>query len=118
MQRLPLGAAFLSPALLDVSDVADLPTRSISAPLLQVIRVRDFDDAIASPTARVTGFRAGVLCDSEEDYLRYWRRSRAGIVNCNRQTTGASGAFPFGGVGLPAITGRARSTRRTTAPTR
>ena len=29
----------------------------------------------------------------------FWPLSRAGIVNWNRQTTGASGAAPFGGIG-------------------
>ena len=30
---------------------------------------------------------------------RFFSRIRAGVVNWNRQTTGASGKLPFGGVG-------------------
>lgn len=99
MQRLAQGPAFVSPALIDVTDVQDLPDEEHFGPLLQVIRYADFDEAIRIANATRYGLSAGVLCDREEDYLRYWRRSRAGIVNWNRQTTGASGAFPFGGIG-------------------
>src|SRR3546814_21085046 len=45
------------------------------------------------------GLAAGFIGDDESEYRQFWRRSRAGIVNCNRPTTGASGAFPFGGIG-------------------
>ncbi|MGL4640493.1 MAG: aldehyde dehydrogenase family protein, partial [Shewanella sp.] len=37
--------------------------------------------------------------DSREDYEYFFARIRAGIVNWNKQITGASGAAPFGGVG-------------------
>ncbi|HUP90656.1 MAG TPA: succinylglutamate-semialdehyde dehydrogenase [Solimonas sp.] len=99
MRRLPAGPAFVSPGLLDVTAVEDLPDEEHFGPLLQVIRYADFDQAIRIANATRYGLSAGVLCDREEDYRRYWRRSRAGIVNWNRQTTGASGAFPFGGIG-------------------
>jgi succinylglutamic semialdehyde dehydrogenase len=33
-------------------------------------------------------------------YTRFFTRVRAGVINFNRPTTGASSALPFGGVGL------------------
>src|SRR3546814_16031077 len=45
------------------------------------------------------GLAAGFIGDDESEYRHFWRRSRAGIVNWTRPTTGASGAFPFGGIG-------------------
>ena len=45
------------------------------------------------------GLSAGVISDNRDLYEAYLGRSKAGIINFNRQTTGASGAAPFGGVG-------------------
>ena len=33
-------------------------------------------------------------------YDRFWRESRAGVVNWNRPTNGAASNAPFGGIGL------------------
>jgi len=43
---------------------------------------------------------AGLISDSRELYDLFIRKIRAGVVNWNRQTTGASGKLPFGGCGL------------------
>jgi succinylglutamic semialdehyde dehydrogenase len=40
-----------------------------------------------------------VISDSEELFVQFEEEVRAGVLNWNRQTTGASGAAPFGGVG-------------------
>jgi succinylglutamic semialdehyde dehydrogenase len=37
---------------------------------------------------------------TEKDFEVFRRRVRAGIINWNRPTTGASSAAPFGGIGL------------------
>ena len=34
------------------------------------------------------------------DYEKFWSEIRAGIINWNRPTNGASSAAPFGGIGL------------------
>ena len=46
-----------------------------------------------------TVLAAGLLSDNEAAWHQFAARIRAGIVNFNRPTTGASGAAPFGGVG-------------------
>jgi succinylglutamic semialdehyde dehydrogenase len=46
------------------------------------------------------GLAAGLLSDSRQLYDKFFRTIRAGVVNWNRPTTGASGSLPFGGVGL------------------
>ena len=51
-------------------------------------------------TVQPAGLGAGLLSDSRERYDLFFRQIRAGIVNWNRPTTGASGSLPFGGVGL------------------
>ncbi len=93
------GSAFVSPGIVDVTDVANLPDEEHFGPMLQVIRVKDFDEAIEAANATKFGLSAGLLADDRKDWETFLALSRAGIVNWNRQTTGASSAAPFGGVG-------------------
>ena len=99
MKKLPLGPAYVSPALLDVSAIGELPDEEHFGPLLQVDRYDTLDQAIAKGNRSRYGLSASLLSDRREDYERFYRGIRAGIVNWNRQTTGASSAAPFGGVG-------------------
>lgn len=100
VRRIGEASAMLSPGLIDVTQVPDRPDTEIFGPLLQVIRVPDFDTAIEEANHTQYGLAAGLLSDRRDLYERFFRRIRAGVVNWNRQTTGASGALPFGGVGL------------------
>ena len=100
LRRLHAGKPLLSPGLIDVTPVADRPDEEVFAPLLQVIRVADFEAALAEANNTRFGLAAGLIGGDEALYRRFWRESRAGVVNWNRPTTGASSAAPFGGVGL------------------
>ncbi len=93
------NAALLTPGILDVTAVADRPDEEFFGPLLQVIRYSDFDAAIAEANATQYGLAAGLLSDSAERYQQFLIESRAGIVNWNKQLTGAASSAPFGGVG-------------------
>ena len=93
------GMGLVTPGLIDVTQVAALPDEEYFGPLLQLVRYRDFDQAIHLANATRYGLSAGLLADSREDYDYFLARIRAGIVNWNKQITGASGAAPFGGVG-------------------
>ncbi|MBO0366291.1 MULTISPECIES: succinylglutamate-semialdehyde dehydrogenase [Pseudomonas] len=93
------GAALLTPGILDVTGVAERPDEEFFGPLLQVIRYADFDSAIDQANATQYGLAAGLLSDSHARYQHFWLRSRAGIVNWNKQLTGAASSAPFGGVG-------------------
>lgn len=90
---------FVSPGLLDVTSVADRDDEEWFGPLLQVIRVRDFDAALAEANATRYGLTAGLVSDDRALYERFRREVRAGLINWNQPLTGASGAAPFGGVG-------------------
>ncbi len=92
-------AALLTPGILDVTAVAGRPDEEFFGPLLQVIRYTDFDAAIAEANATQYGLAAGLLSDSRERYQQFWVESRAGIVNWNKQLTGAASSAPFGGIG-------------------
>lgn len=99
LKRLKDDLPFLSPGILDVTAVAEREDRELFGPLLQVIRVADFGAAIAEANNTAYGLAAGLISDERALYDRFAREIRAGIVNWNRQTTGASSAAPFGGVG-------------------
>ncbi|TAM52955.1 MAG: succinylglutamate-semialdehyde dehydrogenase [Paraburkholderia sp.] len=90
---------YVSPAILDVTDVAQLPDEEHFGPLAQIVRYTDFDEAIARANDTVYGLSAGLLADDEVLWTRFHRTIRAGIVNWNRPTNGASSAAPFGGTG-------------------
>lgn len=99
MQRMPASPALLSPGLIDVEQLA-LEDVEHFGPMLCVQRAHDLPDAVRMANATRFGLAAGLLADSEDDYHYFVQHVRAGIINWNRQTTGASGRLPFGGVGL------------------
>ncbi|KMN21373.1 MAG: succinylglutamate-semialdehyde dehydrogenase [Pseudomonas helleri] len=92
-------AALLTPGIIDVTDVSERSDEELFGPLLQVFRYSDFDAAIAEANNTAFGLAAGLLSDSEARYQQFWLESRAGIVNWNKQLTGAASSAPFGGVG-------------------
>jgi succinylglutamic semialdehyde dehydrogenase len=100
MVRLQEGLPFLSPAIIDVTAIAERPDVELFGPLLQVVKVDDFDEAIAEANNTRFGLSASLIGGSPQDYNRFWANIRAGVVNWNRPTNGASSAAPFGGVGL------------------
>lgn len=100
MVRLKDDLPFLSPAIIDVTGVAERPDVELFGPLLQVVKVDDFDAAIAEANNTRFGLAASLIGGDPQDYNRFWANIRAGVVNWNRPTNGASSAAPFGGVGL------------------
>ena len=99
MRRLQQGTAMLSPGLLDVTGVAELPDEEYFGPLLQLVRYEKLSDAISSANHTRYGLAAGLLSLKREEFELFERKIRAGIVNWNRPLTGASSTAPFGGIG-------------------
>jgi len=99
MALLAENTGLLSPGLIDVSDAIDLPDEEYFGPLLTLVRYQSLDQAIDMANNTSFGLSAGLLSDSREEYDYFLPRIRAGIVNWNKQITGASGASPFGGIG-------------------
>ena len=100
LQRPVPGRPFLTPGLIDVTNVANRSDDEIFGPVLQIVRVPDFDAAIVEANATRFGLAASLVGGAPELYDRFWANMRAGIVNWNRPTNGASSKAPFGGVGL------------------
>lgn len=93
------GSALLRPGLLDVTTLSQRKDEECFGPLLQVIRVNTFEEAITEANNTSYGLSAGLISDSDGLFKQYCWQVRAGVINWNRQTTGASGDAPFGGVG-------------------
>jgi succinylglutamic semialdehyde dehydrogenase len=90
--------AFISPGILDVTDVRNLEDQEIFGPILQLIRVKSLKDAVTVANSTRYGLSAGILTDNGEHYRYAYPRLQAGIINWNIQLTGASSAAPFGGI--------------------
>lgn len=99
MRRLKPGTGLVSPALLDVTAVTGRDDEEFFGPLLQVIRVPDFEAALREANNTRYGLAAGLISDDAALYERFRAEVRAGIINWNQQLTGASSGAPFGGVG-------------------
>jgi succinylglutamic semialdehyde dehydrogenase len=100
MERLDPTTPFLTPGLIDVTEVADRPDEELFGPVLQIIRVADFDAAIAEANATKYGLSASLVGGDQALYDRFWAAVRAGVINWNRPTNGAPSTAPFGGLGF------------------
>ncbi len=100
LRRPSADLPFLTPGIIDTTNIEDRPDIELFGPILQVIRVPDFDTAIAEANNTRFGLSASLIGGSPDDYGRFWANIRAGIINWNRPTNGASSSAPFGGIGL------------------
>ncbi len=91
--------AFLSPGIIDATTISNRKDEEIFGPLLQVIRVKNFKQAIKEANNTSYGLAAGLLSDDYKAYQEFFSQIKAGIINWNRPLTGASSRAPFGGVG-------------------
>ncbi|WP_419809089.1 succinylglutamate-semialdehyde dehydrogenase [Sphingomonas sp.] len=99
LERTDPDQPFLSPALIDVTEVAERPDIELFGPILQVVRAHEFDEAIAEANRTRYGLAASLISQTPSLFDRFWSGVRAGVVNWNRPTNGAPSNAPFGGVG-------------------
>jgi succinylglutamic semialdehyde dehydrogenase len=100
MRRLQDDLPFVTPAIIEMTGVKNVPDEEYFGPLLQLYRVDSLEEAVQLANTTVFGLSAAVLCDDPAVFQKVSGQLQAGLVNWNRQTTGASGAGPFGGVGI------------------
>lgn len=99
LRLLQTDTALVSPGLIDVTNVRNRPDEEIFGPLLQVIRVLDLDAGITEANNTAFGLTAGLLSDKKQEYEKFYKKIRAGVITWNTPLTGASGAAaPFGGI--------------------
>lgn len=99
LKRLERGGGFVSAGVIDMTNARDVTDEELFGPLLQVYRVPTFEAAIARANATRYGLSGGLVSDNDALWAEARLMMRAGILNRNRPTAGASGSMPFGGPG-------------------
>jgi succinylglutamic semialdehyde dehydrogenase len=88
--------AMLTPGLWLLNDHA-MSDQEHFGPLLTASLAEDLDEAIEVANRTKYGLAAGLVSDDPSAFELFASRVRAGIINWNSPTTGASGKLPFGG---------------------
>lgn len=91
---------FLTPGIIDMSNVSSAPDEEIFAPFVQIHRYGDFDEAIDLANDTRYGLSSGLIGNNRAHYEQFYQNVRAGLINWNRPTTGAASTLPFGGLGF------------------
>jgi succinylglutamic semialdehyde dehydrogenase len=99
MRLLKENTGLLKPGIVDMTPVITPTDEEIFAPFVQIYFYKEFCEALELANQTKYGLSAGLLSDSRGEYERFYQSTRAGLINWNRPTTGASSALPFGGVG-------------------
>jgi succinylglutamic semialdehyde dehydrogenase len=100
------GGHFITPGVVRVERFVDVEDGSAGAdeevfgPLLRVAVVDSLDEAIAQANATRFGLAASIFTRDAASIERFLAEAKAGCVNVNTGTAGASSKLPFGGLGL------------------
>jgi len=99
LKHLEKGTGFVSPGIIDMTGVQNVPDEEYFGPMIKVYRYTEFKQALVEANNTQFGLSAALLSDSHAAYDEFFQSIRAGIVNWNRPTTGANSQAPFGGIG-------------------
>lgn len=93
------NSTLLTPGIIDLTDITDVPDEEYFGPLLCIMRYHHFDQAIALANQTRFGLATGLISTQKAQFEQLLLEARAGIVNWNKPLTGASSNAPFGGIG-------------------
>ena len=82
----------------DVKPGSRLAQEEIFGPVLAVVRVKDFDEALRVANDVEFGLSAGLSTRSLARSIEFTRRSEAGVLHVNNPTAGLELQAPFGGM--------------------
>ena len=93
------GGVYVSPAIVRAENEWDVVQRETFAPILYIIRVKDFDDALAKHNAVPQGLSSSIFTLNIREAERFLSASGSdcGIANANIGTSGAEIGGAFGG---------------------
>jgi succinylglutamic semialdehyde dehydrogenase len=74
--------------------------REVFGPLVRIATTDCYDDALEQANATRFGLAASIFTSDNATAERFLAHARAGCVNLNTGTAGASSKLPFGGLGL------------------
>ena len=93
-----LGSAFITPGIMDVTNIKEKIDEELIGPFLQVTKVNTFEEAIEKANDSSYGLAAGIITEDKNLYKVFENKIEAGIISWNKQLTGASKFAPFGGI--------------------
>lgn len=106
-ERLDRPGSFQAPALfLGATNAMRSSREEIFGPCASVIRVADFDEALAVANDTPFGLSSGICTASLKHATAFRRGSNAGMVMVNLPTAGVDYHVPFGGRGASSLGGR------------
>lgn len=89
---------FFQPALFtDVTNDMRIAQEEIFGPVACVIKVKDYDDALATANDTPFGLSSGIVTTSLKAAHHFKRHSKSGMVMINAPTAGVDYHVPFGG---------------------
>jgi acyl-CoA reductase-like NAD-dependent aldehyde dehydrogenase len=89
---------YLQPALFtEATNAMRIAREEIFGPVLAVIRVKDYDEALAAANDTEFGLSAGIVTTSLKYATHFRRNAEAGMVMVNLPTAGVDFHVPFGG---------------------
>ena len=89
---------FVAPTVFDhVTTSMKLAQEEIFGPVVSVVRVRDFDEALAAANAVRYGLSSAIFTRDSTNVFRFVDEIEAGIVHVNSGTPGGEAQLPFGG---------------------
>jgi succinylglutamic semialdehyde dehydrogenase len=91
---------FITPGIVEVDRFTLETDEEIFGPIAQVSVVDSLDEAIRQANATRYGLAASIFSTDRNEWEAFFRGCRAGCINWNNGTAGASSALPFGGLGL------------------
>jgi succinylglutamic semialdehyde dehydrogenase len=102
----PSGGHYISPAvvLVDRFTMSEDPNRDagcdveVFGPLVRILVTGTLDDAIEQANTTRYGLAASIFTKDEDAVERFLQEAKAGCVNVNTGTAGASSKLPFGGL--------------------
>lgn len=106
-QHLNRPGSFQSPALfVGATNEMRVSREEIFGPCASVIKVADFDEALAVANDTPFGLSSGICTGSLKHATAFRRGSKAGMVMVNLPTAGVDYHVPFGGRGASSLGGR------------
>jgi succinylglutamic semialdehyde dehydrogenase len=98
--RAPAGDGwFVTPGVVQAKRFERATDREVFGPVVRIAVAEDLQDAIVQANATDFGLAASIFTRSEANVAAAMAGLRAGCINVNCGTAGASGKLPFGGLG-------------------
>jgi len=98
--RAPTGDGwFVTPGVMQAKRFDRATDREVFGPVVRIAVAEDLQDAIAQANATDFGLAASIFTRSDANVAAVMAGLRAGCINVNCGTAGASGKLPFGGLG-------------------